>query len=142
MSPATRHFVRHYIEMVVAMFLGMGVLSLPAGWVMGAMGTSWSELDTAPMMLVMAGTMTAPMIGWMRYRGHGWRANGEMAASMFLPAFAVIGLLWADVLTDVGVLFAIEHVAMLLSMLAAMVLRRAEYVGPCAAAHASARVTA
>jgi hypothetical protein len=31
---------------------------------------------------------------------------------------------------------------MLRSMLATMVLRRAEYVGPCAAAHPSARVTA
>ena len=28
-SPATRHFVRHYVEMVVAMFLGMVVLACP-----------------------------------------------------------------------------------------------------------------
>ena len=25
------------------------------------------------------------------YRGHGWRANTEMSASMSLPTFAVIG---------------------------------------------------
>jgi hypothetical protein len=46
---------------------------------------------------------------------------------MFLPTFAVIGVLWADVLTDVGALMMIEHVAMLLAMLGAMLLRPAEY---------------
>src|SRR3712207_6366637 len=110
-SSTTGHFIRHYVEMVVAMFLGMAVLGLPAGWAMGALGTSWSELsDNAPalMLLAMASTMTVPMVGWMMYRGHGWRANAEMSASMFLPTFAVIGLLAADVQTDLGVLLIIE----------------------------------
>ena len=79
------------------------------------------------MLLLMATTMTVPMVGWMRYRGHGWRASTEMSASMFLPTFAVIGLLWTGLVTDVGVLLVAEHVAMLLSMLAAMLLRPAEY---------------
>jgi hypothetical protein len=61
------------------------------------------------------------------YRGHGWRANTEMSASMFLPTFAVIGLLGAGLVTDIGVLMIAEHVAMLLSMLGAMLLRPAEY---------------
>jgi hypothetical protein len=126
-NASTRHFIRHYVEMVVAMFLGMAVLGLPAGWVLSAMGTSWSDLSTAPMLLLMATTMTVPMVGWMAYRGHGRRANTEMSASMFLPTFAVIGLLWAGLVTDVGVLLGVEHVAMLLSMLAAMLMRRAEY---------------
>jgi hypothetical protein len=131
-SASTRHFVRHYAEMVVAMFLGMAVLGLPAGWAMSAVGTSWSELHTdapALMLLGMAVTMTVPMVGWMRYRGHGWRANTEMSASMFLPTFAVIALLSAELITDIGVLLIIEHVAMLLSMLGAMLLRPAEYTG-------------
>jgi hypothetical protein len=127
MSPAKKRFIRHYVEMVVAMFLGMGILGLPAGWILSAMGTSWSELSTAPMLLLMATTMTVPMVGWMAYRGHGWRANAEMSASMFLPTFAVIGLLWGGLMTDVGALLVVEHVAMLLSMLAAMLLRSAEY---------------
>jgi hypothetical protein len=129
-SAATRHFIRHYFEMVVAMFAGMGVLSLPAGWVMRAAGTSWSQLHTdapALALLVMAVIMTVPMVAWMRFRGHGWRANTEMSASMFLPTFAVIGLLGADLVSDIGVLMVAEHVAMLLSMLAAMLLRPAEY---------------
>jgi hypothetical protein len=130
MSPAAKHFTRHYVEMVVAMFLGMAVLGAPAGWAMGAMGTDWQQLtDEAPalMFLLMATTMTMPMVAWMMYRGHGWRANSEMSASMFLPTFGVIGLLWAGVLTDLGVLMVIEHVAMLLAMAAAMLLRPAEY---------------
>jgi hypothetical protein len=84
--------------MVVAMFLGMGVLGIPAGWAMGLFGTSWHELtDDAPalMLLAMVTTMTVPMVGWMAYRGHGLRANAEMSASMYLPTFAVIGLLGA-----------------------------------------------
>jgi hypothetical protein len=81
------------------------------------------------MLLVMAATMTGPMVAWMAYRGHGARANAEMSASMFLPTFAVIALLWVDAVTDPGTLMAIEHVAMLASMLAAMLLRRAEYAG-------------
>jgi len=130
MSPSTRHFVRHYVEMVIAMFLGMGVLGAPAGWALGAVGSSWSELNTdapALMLLGMAATMIVPMVGWMRYRGHGWRANTEMSASMLVPTFVAIALLEASVVDDVGVLLVVEHVAMLLSMLGVMLLRPAEY---------------
>ena len=133
-----RHFVRHYVEMVVAMFAGMGVLMLPTGWVLSALGTSWSALHheaPALMLLVMAVTMTVPMVGWMRYRGHGWQANAEMSASMFLPAFGVAGLLWSGLVADVGALLVIEHVAMLLSMLVAMLLRPAEYTHHAHGAH-------
>jgi hypothetical protein len=129
-TSGSRHFIRHYVEMVVAMFLGMAVLGLPAGWAMSAAGTSWSQLHTdapAMMLFAMAVTMTVPMVGWMRYRGHGWQANTEMSASMFLPTFGVIALLWAGLVEDIGTLLVIEHVAMLLSMFGAMLLRPAEY---------------
>jgi hypothetical protein len=130
MSGSTKRFIRHYAEMVIAMFLGMAVLGVPAGWAMRAAGTSWHALtDDAPalMFLGMAATMTVPMVAWMVYRGHGRRAGAEMSASMFVPTFAVIGLLWADLLTDIGALMIVEHVAMLLAMAGVMLLRRAEY---------------
>jgi hypothetical protein len=130
MKPGTMHFIRHYVEMVVAMFLGMAVLGVPAGWALRAIGSSWSELNTdAPslMLLGMAATMTVPMVGWMRYRGHDWRANAEMSASMVLPTFAAIAVLGAGLVEAVGTLLIIEHIAMLLAMLAAMLLRPAEY---------------
>jgi len=130
MTGSTKRFVRHYLEMVAAMFLGMAVLGVPAGWALGAAGSSWSQLHSdapALMLLGMAVTMTVPMVGWMAYRGHGRRANAEMSAAMFVPTSAVIGLLWAELVTDVGALLVIEHVAMFLSMLGAMLLRGAEY---------------
>ncbi len=37
MSTSSRHFVRHYLEMVVAMILGMAVLGLPAGIALDAL---------------------------------------------------------------------------------------------------------
>jgi hypothetical protein len=130
MSPSTRHFVRHYTEMVVAMFLGMIVLGVPAGWALSAVGSSWSELNTdAPslMLLGMAVTMTVPMVGWMRHRGHDWRANTEMSASMLVPTFAAMALLETSVVGDIGVLLIVEHISMLLGMLGVMLLRPAEY---------------
>jgi hypothetical protein len=135
-SPATKHFIRHYVEMVVVMFVGMGVLALPARWVVGAAGTSYAEAP-AVMFLSMAVTMTIPMVAWMRFRGHGWQPTTEMSGSMILPTVAVLGLLAAGIVEDTGVLMAGEHVAMLLAMLGAMLLRPAEYTHR---AHGAARV--
>jgi hypothetical protein len=123
-SPAATRFARHYAEMVVAMFLGMAILGFPADRVLDAMGATSDEF----MFLGMATTMTVPMVAWMMYRGHGWRANAEMSAAMFVPTFAVIGLLSAEVMTDLGVLMIFEHAAMLLAMAGVMLLRPAEYV--------------
>ena len=122
-----QRFARHYLEMVAVMFLGMAVLAMPARMALEAAGTSWSELGTAAMLLAMAVEMTLPMVAWMRVRGHGWRPSGEMAAAMLLPTFVAIGLDAAGVVESAGVLMAGEHVAMLLAMLGAMLLRPAEY---------------
>jgi hypothetical protein len=124
MNPSLKHFLRHYAEMVLAMFLGMAVLGFPVDWVMDRIGAD----SDAWMFVAMATTMTVPMVGWMIYRGHGWRANTEMSASMFIPAFAVVAALTTGVLTDVGVLMAVEHVVMLLAMAGVMVLRPDEYI--------------
>jgi len=132
MSQPAKHFLRHYLEMVAAMFLGMAILGVPVDRALDALGATSDEF----MFLGMATTMTAGMVAWMMYRGHGWRANLEMSASMFVPTFAVIGLLWAEVMTDLGALMVIEHVAMLLAMAGVMLLRPAEYV------HHHAQVTA
>ena len=129
MSPV-RTFIRHYAEMVAAMFLGMIVLGLPAEGALVAAGTSTSDLrDSAPavVLLGMAVTMTVPMVAWMRYRGHGWRPSAEMSASMFLPTFAAIGLLGAGM--EFGTAMGLEHAVMFPSMLAAMLIRPSEYTG-------------
>jgi uncharacterized membrane protein YhaH (DUF805 family) len=136
-TASTRSFIRHYLEMVAAMFLGMVVLGVPAEAGLRMIGTSTSVLqDDAPAvaLLGMAVIMTVPMVGWMVYRGHGRRANAEMAASMFIPTFGVIGLMASGMVSDFMSLMMLEHVVMLPSMLAAMLLRPQEY-----SCHAQAR---
>jgi hypothetical protein len=50
-----------------------------------------------------------------------------MAASLLLPTAGVIGLLGAELVDDVGTLLMTEHMVMLPSMLAVMLLRRDAY---------------
>jgi hypothetical protein len=128
MSSSTRHFARHYVEMVVAMFLGMGVLLPPLGAALRALGTSLHGSDVL-MISAMALTMTVPMVGWMRFRGHAWPACADMTAAMVIPTLTVLALLGSGLVGDLGTLLVIEHVAMLPSMLVAMLLRRDEYTG-------------
>ena len=126
---STAAFIRHYVEMVVVMFAGMLALGLPGEAALQAIGSGTSQLrDDAPSLvfLGMAATMTAPMVAWMRYRGHRWQPTLEMAASMIIPTFVAIGLLSAGVL-GFEALLGLEHVAMLLGMLVAMLLRIDEY---------------
>jgi hypothetical protein len=128
-SPQNRRFIRHYLEMVVAMFLGMIVLGIPAEAGLRAFGSSSSELQAdapALMLLGMAVIMTASMVAWMRRMGHGWQPCNEMAAGMFLPTFLVIGMMAAGA-ADFGLAMSLEHVLMLPAMLVAMLLRRDEY---------------
>jgi hypothetical protein len=122
-------FARHYVEMVVAMFAGMIVLGGLVEGALWASGTSTNDLShTAPavLLLAMAIEMTLPMVAWMRYRGHGWGTNAEMAASMLLPTFLVIALMATD-LVGFWSAMSIEHPLMLVSMFGAMLLRRDEY---------------
>ena len=116
-------FIRHYLEMLIAMFVGMGVLA-------GVPAAAGFKVDAVELALLwMAFTMSVPMVAWMRYRGHGWAPAWEMTASMFIPSFAAIALLWMGVAEERGTLMAIQHVGMLPAMLVAMLLRRDEYSG-------------
>src|ERR687897_2083106 len=118
------HFARHYVEMVLAMFAGMIALGIPAGVALGGFGIDLTEDAPAAILLGMGITMTVPMVAWMRYRGHGWAASNEMAASMLIPTAGVIALLGVGLVDDVGALMMVEHVVMLPSMLVVMLLRR------------------
>ena len=121
-------FIRHYVEMLIAMFLGMGVLG-------GAAAAAGFEVEGTELLLLwMAFTMSLPMVAWMRYRGHDWTPALEMTAAMFIPSLAAIALLGIGLVEGEGALLAIQHVAMFPAMLVAMLLRRDEYSG----AHAHA----
>jgi hypothetical protein len=124
----TRNFIRHYVEMVIAMLAGMLVLGMP----LAALHTDALELE----LLGMALSMTVPMVAWMRYRGHGWAPAADMTASMFLPSFAAIALLWAGLVESADTLMLIQHVAMFPAMVVAMLLRLDEYTGHTGRVHA------
>ena len=96
------------------MFAGMGV-------VMAVVGMPENESVS---LLTMATSMTVPMLAWMAFRGHGWRPSLEMAAAMYLPTFVALALIGT---VDFDLLMGVEHVAMLLAMLGAMLYRRDEY---------------
>ncbi|MGH2990184.1 MAG: hypothetical protein ACRDMA_10015 [Solirubrobacterales bacterium] len=123
-------FAGHYLEMVAVMIAGMMVLGSALAALSIALGATPDDLaDDAPAVLLlgMGFSMTVPMVGWMRWRGHSSAANREMAAAMIAPTLAVVALLATGAVDGVETLLGIQHVAMLPAMLAVMLLRRGEY---------------
>ena len=123
MSPGTKRFLFHYLEMVAAMVIGMMAL--------GAVSDALLDLPDEPAVNVveMAIAMTLPMVAWMRYRGHGRRLCIEMTAAMVVPAAAALALLGTKLVENEMVLLTIEHTAMFVGMFLAMLIRRDEYTG-------------
>ena len=123
-----RGFLRHYLEMVAAMLVGMVVLGAAVRGIVALAGlrypTQYPELTA----LEMAFTMSAGMVVWMRYRGHRWARTLEMAGAMFAPAVALLPLLWLGVIAG-DVLLVLEHLAMLPLMYLVMLRRRDQYGG-------------
>jgi hypothetical protein len=123
-----RRFLRHYLEMVAAMLVGMVVLG---GLVRGVLALAGLQYPTRYPELVameMAVTMSAGMVVWMRHRGHGWASTLEMVGAMFAPAVALIPLLWLGVIGG-DALLLLEHLAMFPLMFLVLWRRRAEYEG-------------
>lgn len=130
MSDSTARFVRHYVEMVVAMFVGMPIFGILFRSPLDPLGLRETMFDrpylSETLMLV---AMSIPMAAYMVWRGHRTERTAEMVAGMALPALAVIALTSAEAvpLFSVATLFIWSHLAMLLGMLVAMLLRRDEY---------------
>ena len=120
------HFLRHLLEMIVAMVVGM--VAGGAVFLTAAGGLTPEEgLRQYPVLfvVVIAVAMTAPMVAWMRFRGHTWRSCNEMGAAMLLPAVPFIVLYWLGVIAApiCGLYCAASFVAMIMLM----VYRRSEY---------------
>lgn len=119
-------FGRHFAEMVVIMFLGMGALGGLAELALTATGSGLADQSAAVRVVVMGLSMMAPMVAWMAYRGHSVARNAEMAGSMTLPTVLAAGLAWAGAI-DAGTALLIQHVVMIPAMLAVMLWRYDEY---------------
>ena len=122
-------FTRHLLEMVVAMIAGMAVLGL-AIWLLGEPPGYRNLLVRYGLM---GAFMSAPMVAWMRYRGHPWSDGLEMTAAMLVPMFALVlpaelGVArYVPGLTQ-GSLPLLSHVAMIAGMAGLMLYRWDRYV--------------
>lgn len=119
-------FIRHYIEMVLAMAIGMFALMPLWPFAFQAVGAP-HLLDHAELMaLVMATDMAIGMGSWMAFRRHGWRDIAEMSVAMYLPFVIFFPATLTGVMTG-GAMMVGGHVLMLLAMLAVMLWRRERY---------------
>jgi len=131
-QPRRRHlagwlpFIRHYIEMVLAMAVGMVALHPLWTYALQAVGAPHLLDHAEPMALVMATDMALGMAAWMAFRRHSWRAIAEMSAAMYLPFVIFFPATLAGVMTG-GALMVAGHVLMPASMLAVMLRRRDHY---------------
>jgi hypothetical protein len=122
------NLLRHYLEMLAAMLVGMVVLGAAVRGVLGLAGLEFPAQYSELVALEMAFDMSVGMVVWMRHRGHGWAPTLEMAGTMFVPAVALFPLLWLGVIAGESLLL-LEHVAMLPLMFLVMLRRRSEYGG-------------
>jgi hypothetical protein len=142
-SRPVRRFALHYLEMLLAM--GIGMMLLYPLWMLltGDADPSGVLRSTEVESLVTATTMALPMAGWMRLRGHRWSSALEMSAAMYAGFVVLFPALWTGAL-DASEVLTLGHVLMLVFMLVAMLWRRDEYTGhrhqsPAPDAHAEAR---
>ncbi|MGE5274226.1 MAG: hypothetical protein ACM3QU_10795 [Verrucomicrobiota bacterium] len=118
-------FWRHFLEMLGAMIVGM---LAGAAIFLSIVQLTWDQaLLQYPVqaLLVMAASMSLPMVAWMRLRHHAWRTSGEMAAAMVIPVIPFICLVVFDVTK--GALCGLYCLATVVAMLRVMLYRRAEY---------------
>ena len=125
---ALRRFLRHFIEMIVAMLGGMIVLGALESLLLDPVGFAQVRAITELRALIMATNMTVPMVAWMWYCGHSPVALGLMAVAMYSPFAACFPLVWFGVLSSTG-LMVLGHVVMVPAMTLAMLLRLDEYTG-------------
>lgn len=117
-------FLWHFVQMVLAMMVGMGVYHLLTGKALAA----HPVLNFAGMEL----SMVPPMVALMRYHRHSWQRSLEMAAVMLVGPAVFIACVQFGLHTYIPglsrkTLFALADITMYLGMLGVMLYRRAEY---------------
>ena len=119
-------FARHLLEMVAAMVAGMAVL----GAAIWALGEPPGYANLLVEYGLMGAFMAAPMVAWMRYRGHSWSDGAEMTTAMVVPMLALalpVELGVAVPGLSEGSLMMLSHVAMIGGMVALMLYRFDRY---------------
>jgi hypothetical protein len=121
-------FVRHVLEMILAMAVGMVAL----GAAIGALGEPPGYSNPLVEYGFMGASMSVSMVAWMRFRGHAWSGGLEMTAAMLVPMFAVVipfglGAIGETPGRSDHALMMLAHVAMVGGMVALMIYRRDLY---------------
>ena len=123
-------FIRHLLEMLLAMEAGMAILYLLGNLIPPSSSYAAAfESGTNLHAIMMAVFMTVPMVAWMIVRGHGWRLGAEMAFAMSAPVAAIIVLRLLGADAYLPWLAKASSPVMYLGMLAAMPYRRVHYTG-------------
>lgn len=127
-------FTRHFLLMLAAMYLGMLTLYPAYDFLAGRAGYADPTSDLPILSaLVMAFSMTLPMVALMLHHRHGWRPITEMAAAMVVPTLASALLHLTGTISAASVM-SVGHLTMIPAMLAVMLLRFHDYAGPRTAA--------
>jgi hypothetical protein len=122
----TGRFALHFLEMIVAMAIGMVALHPVWSFLLHVTGSSWLMSNAYTGGLIMATNMMIAMSAWMRFRSHGWRPIAEMGVAMYLP-FLVLFVPLGLGLISLGAMYLWGHVGMLIAMALAMLARPGEY---------------
>jgi hypothetical protein len=119
-------FVRHLVEMIAAMLVGMAVLGTIVSLMFGLLGHSNVLNHAGLRAFLMTGYMIVGMALWMRHRRHVWRDVAEMSVAMVVPYALLVGPYYARIVSAEQLLIGM-HVLMLPAMVVAMLLRRETY---------------
>lgn len=143
-------WLRHLLEMVVAMYVGMLAYHLLVASTLQVIGLG-AVVDGDLGYVWMNVAMVIGMVTFMRLQGHDWRMASEMSLAMVVPmglCFALVGLgicplvPFLSWLSEANV-YGVAHDSMLVGMVALMVVRLRMYGAPEATSdHCAPAVTA
>lgn len=125
-APKVGRFALHFLEMAVAMMVGMGALNVLDGLISDyGRYAMLFRFGTRPFDLAMGVFMTVPMVVWMAVRHHQRRHSAEMAFAMIAPVVLIVALREFGAEPYLPWLEYAGHIV----MLPAMLYRRDHYVG-------------
>jgi hypothetical protein len=127
-AAAGGRFALHFLEMAIAMGVGMAIFGPLKGALVDQGYTALLDKTSLEYQFWMNLFMVVPMVLWMRARGHMWRHGVEMGAAMVIPTACIILLCRAGV-TDVLPWFttSLASIAMFGGMLGYMLYRHDMY---------------
>jgi hypothetical protein len=119
------NFVRHFLEMCVAMCMGGALVAVVVFAAIPALFGSpdLRELFPELALMIISVILALPMAGWMRFRGMPWRPIFEMSLVPIALAVLIIGMVRAGAVpgsalqVEFGMFCGISCVGMLVVML-------------------------